>query len=157
MVAAPSNLPVDGSTNFTAVVVDGTAPYQYLWATLPTGCSGRDNSSLTCSPRGAGTFNVSVNVTDAVNGTVGAWVEVVVTPAPANVTNVLGSSSTGLPLLEIGAFGGLLVLGTIGVLLWYRRSGGRFPAGEPAPPDSEEGGDGVDGEPTDGPDEPFTE
>ena len=55
---------------FGASVTGGLAPYTYLWAGLPSGCSAADTPSLTCTaPAGPGYYNVSVTVTDALGVT----------------------------------------------------------------------------------------
>lgn len=64
-------------------VEGGLAPYTFVWAGLPSGCSAADLPSLTCTaPAGPGFYNVTVTVTDAlgVSGTSGPVTVQVIAP-----------------------------------------------------------------------------
>ena len=81
---------------FGASVTGGLAPYTYLWAGLPSGCSAADTPYLTCTaPAGPGYYNVSVTVTDALGVTSRSTpVSVQVAPALAvtlKVTPAIGA------------------------------------------------------------------
>ncbi len=65
-------------TTLSVSTVGGAGGFTYAWSGLPPGCGGTDLSAVTCAPTAAGTFAVSVAVTDA-NG----WH---LTSAPATLT-----------------------------------------------------------------------
>lgn len=68
---------------YTSVVGGAGAPFTYLFAGLPTGCTVR-GPNATCTPTAPGTFNVTVTVTDASGyGTISVGAPIVVLPAPA--------------------------------------------------------------------------
>jgi hypothetical protein len=50
---------------FHATVSGGTGIYSYVWSGLPTGCTTQDTLTLPCTPTGAGTFSVTLTVTDS--------------------------------------------------------------------------------------------
>jgi hypothetical protein len=65
-VTLSSNSVQIGQTiTFTVVVSGGTPPFTYLYQNLPTGCTSANTATLTCTPQVAGSFTVSVTVTDS--------------------------------------------------------------------------------------------
>lgn len=63
--ASPQDVSVNQSTTFTVVVSGGVTPYSYFYSNLPTGCSTSNATTLTCVPTKAGSYAVTVIVTDA--------------------------------------------------------------------------------------------
>jgi YVTN family beta-propeller protein len=62
--ASPQTVSIMGRTNFTAVVSRGARPLTYAYTGLPPGCSSSNTSMLPCRPTSAGTYNVTLQVTD---------------------------------------------------------------------------------------------
>ncbi|MCI4336802.1 MAG: hypothetical protein L3K17_06360, partial [Thermoplasmata archaeon] len=58
-------VPVGGSTVLTTSIAGGTAPFEYAYTGLPNGCTGVASASVTCASLAAGTYTVSVTITDA--------------------------------------------------------------------------------------------
>lgn len=83
--AAPATIALGATTNLTTVTGGGSPPFHFTYSRLPGGCTTKDSTVLACTPTGAGSFRVSVTVTDALLHT-----------AQANATvTVQGSSSAG--------------------------------------------------------------
>jgi hypothetical protein len=68
-VSAPNASAPSGETGttvtFSTQVSGGVGPYSYAWSGLPAGCSSTNRSTVTCAPSTAGTYPVTVTVTDA--------------------------------------------------------------------------------------------
>lgn len=62
---SPGATDVNRSVNLSANASGGAPPYAYGWAGLPDGCVSVDEPNLTCDPASSGTFNVTLEVTDA--------------------------------------------------------------------------------------------
>jgi hypothetical protein len=63
--ATPSTITQGNATTISATVGGGVAPYTYLYAGLPGGCTGSNQSSFVCSPSAAGSFKLNLTVTDS--------------------------------------------------------------------------------------------
>lgn len=92
-VPSVSGFTVSSSTTDVGVAVDlaptiqgGTAPFHYLYGSLPAGCASADQATLRCTPSAAGSFSIGVRVTDADDLSAAATVTLTVNPAPT-VTN----------------------------------------------------------------------
>lgn len=89
----------------------GPGGFSYSWAGQPSRCGGLGSASLSCTPTVAGTYNVSVTVTDPNGGTASDLVTLVVHEAPGVVLDatpsilLLGQSIT-LNATASGGFGG---------------------------------------------------
>ena len=68
-VATPSPSRASAETGqpvtFTAAPKGGATPYNYSWSGLPGPCTGAGTASPTCTPATAGSYSISVAVTDA--------------------------------------------------------------------------------------------
>jgi YVTN family beta-propeller protein len=114
-VADPSSLPLGNGTTFLAVTAGGLGPVEYSYVGLPPGCPPSNSSELTCSPTSAGSFNVSLIVTDIDGATVTATTRLDVTPVPTPsapsikaffavpTTTTLGNDTTLYVIVEGGA------------------------------------------------------
>jgi PKD repeat protein len=107
-IQGPSTASAGSTATYTASVSDGSEPYKILW-TLPSGAE--DNGSTTSiSFPGAGTFEVSVQVTDA-NG--------ILATSSMNVTvqstssTLFGGTIGGIPTLALVV--GVVIVGVVGV------------------------------------------
>ncbi len=94
---------VGQSVTFTsAAPTGGLGPYTYSWTALPSGCVSSGASTDNCSPTGAGSFAITVKVTDAngypASGTLSPYVvypDPWVSPPIANRTSLdVGQSVT---------------------------------------------------------------
>lgn len=99
----PEGSDLGQTVTFTATVMGGSSPLTYAWVGLPTGCSTADSLSVICTPSAAGTYWVSLNVTDAAQVTVpgpslayvvSAAADVTVSVTPAGGTGEVGSELT---------------------------------------------------------------
>lgn len=85
--ANPNTINIGQSVTFNTNVTGGTAPYSYSWQGLPSGCAGANSNTIMCNPDTAGTYNVSVNITDSANNTITASGTLVVNaPSPLTVS-----------------------------------------------------------------------
>jgi ferredoxin-NADP reductase len=62
----------------------GLGPLTYAYGGLPFGCSSQDSATLTCTPTVAGTYSITVVVTDAASRTTSAAVSLTVGQAVAS-------------------------------------------------------------------------
>ncbi len=93
LVASVSQVEVGGTLTFSVSEKGGVLPYSFAWNGLPAGCVSANALTLTCSPTTAGSYTVSVNVTDA-RGLSAASNSVTVTVAsPLSVEISTGSTS----------------------------------------------------------------
>ncbi len=111
--ASPNSVLAGQATQLSVVVVGGAPSLVYSYSGLPASCVSTDSNALSCSPSGAGTYQIEVTVTDA-NGV----------ETNSSLTLVVNPSFVGLPAVEgyLLVFGfGALVLGILVVLLVTRR------------------------------------
>ena len=80
---ASGGIDVHQSVRFTASVVGGTGGLRYGWPALPPGCGAANASSISCAPSSAGTFGVTVEVTDSADLSTNASISYVVDTAPS--------------------------------------------------------------------------
>jgi YVTN family beta-propeller protein len=64
-VASSLSIDIGQSFVLTTTVGGGSGSYSYSWFGLPLGCLSANASSVTCTPTGAGTLYITVNVTDS--------------------------------------------------------------------------------------------
>ena len=87
-IAGPANLCASEITTYTATIIPGTAPYDY---TISSGGSGSTTSTTISwsytAPPSAGTFSVSITITDGNNCTYEATQSIVVDPQPTATLN----------------------------------------------------------------------
>jgi len=71
LTVSPSGTPGSGRVDvgqavaFGSGVNGGSDGYSFAWTGLPSGCVGSDTSTIDCAPSAAGTYPVSVHVTDS--------------------------------------------------------------------------------------------
>ncbi|HZY69510.1 MAG TPA: hypothetical protein VFF67_00835 [Thermoplasmata archaeon] len=141
--ANPPNLTLGENTSLVAVVAHGTGYREFAYSGLPAGCASRNVSTLTCAPLEAGTFIVTVVVTDAARWNVSTNTTFVVsTSAGPNPTSGLGLPTWGYPILAALAIA-VVVLG-----LWAKRARHGHDPDPPSPrgrkgPEPEFAGDDV--------------
>lgn len=120
--ATPSVISLGASTTFLATIVGGVAPYSFGWTNVPAGCSAGDIAMFSCTPTGAGTYTVSVSVTDGAGHTATQTAALVVeggTPPPSNTG---GAPTTGgPPMWELGLLIAVLVVAALAALGLARR------------------------------------
>ena len=110
--ARPSSTDVNRSVSVTETPTGGSGTYAYQWSGLPSGCP-NDTSTVTCSPHGAGTFTVTVEVSDSLgffsNSTT---LDLTVHPAlslteSANISTLDVGQSVAFGAISTGGSGGL--------------------------------------------------
>lgn len=116
----PSQVKVGQKAVFNVTVTGGTGLISFFFAGLPPGCTSFSASQLSCIPKGSGTFDVRVIVSDSV----GFQLTQII---PFHVTPGAGSATTaGSPLLNTAlALGGSVAIAAVLLavgLLFLRRS-----------------------------------
>jgi len=108
--ASPSTFTVGVIVGIATAVQGGTLPYTYAYHGLPSGpgCTSANNSSLTCLPTLAGTYNLTVHVTDHGGGSANLTARIVVNVVPAissfaaSPTSVSSGSTVTLTVASTG-------------------------------------------------------
>jgi hypothetical protein len=79
-IATVNPVDVGQATTLEVTVTSGTgtAPYSYMYSGLPSGCSTGNVSALSCTPGAAGTFGITLTVTDAMGKTTASTLSLVV-------------------------------------------------------------------------------
>ena len=62
--ASPGTVELGAPVTFQVSAGGGFPPYSYLWSGLPAACAATNSPSISCSPQAAGSYFVSVLVTD---------------------------------------------------------------------------------------------
>lgn len=119
LIVSPSATLSAGSTvTLEANATGGFPPYSYDWTGLPSGCTYLNASELTCQPGAAGTYAISVGVTDKVgfNGS-------------GTIVLDVGSAPPAFPSLwmVVGLAAVLGVPVTVVIVVLYRRRRRRGP------------------------------
>jgi hypothetical protein len=80
--SASSNPAEEGQpiTLSTPAAVGGVEPYTYSWSNLPVGCTSSNSTSISCTPSSAGSYDVSVTVTDSDGNTATSSFSLTVNP-----------------------------------------------------------------------------
>ncbi len=141
LAANPSSVAVNKATSLTGTVSGGTAPFTYAWTGLPPGCTSQNSATLSCTPTTAGTYTVTLTVTDSKGNTGQGSVSLTVTNPSGGNNNQ--TSSPGSSLLTSPLVLALLVVAIVAVaaaVLLMRRKrpsstapAAPAPAAEPAP------------------------
>ncbi|MCI4319676.1 MAG: YncE family protein [Thermoplasmata archaeon] len=135
--AAPSSVVLGASTTLTATPSGGTAPFDFVYTNLPTGCSTANQPTLSCSPSVTGAFTVGVTATDAVGHRANASAGFTVTPVPVGPGTKASSGTTSYVWWIVLVV--ILAVVALFLFLWSRRRKGADPtraptSGTPAPP-----------------------
>ncbi len=104
------HLPLDQgqALGLRVTAAGGAPPYTISYAGLPAGCASGNTSSLTCIPSLAGTYGVTVTVSDRAGGSVSSLLNFTVAPAlqlesfAANPSTIALGGSTTLGVLTLG-------------------------------------------------------
>ncbi len=123
-VVYPPTISLGNFTVFVVFALGGVTPRAYSYAGLPPGCLSLSFWIDPCRPTAAGTYSVTVNVTDSANQTVSGSTVLVVGGGPP--TQPSGSTVSGPTLSEIALYlsaGAAIGAAATGgaVLLWRRR------------------------------------
>lgn len=132
--ASPSSVTVGSSVTFSTSASGGSGGYSYSWKGLPTNCNNIDSSSVTCDPSVAGTWSVTVTVTDSDGDSV--------TSSPTTFTvssppSTVGGVPTNTFYLIVGVVisAVVVVVVLVAVLLLRRRPpANAVPPSPPLPP-----------------------
>lgn len=87
---SPNPVTVGSGETMTVSASGGTAPLSYAYSGLPPGCSSSNVDPLSCTPSTAGTYPITVTVTDAASKTASASATLTVnpsTPTPLAITS----------------------------------------------------------------------
>ncbi|HEV2316611.1 MAG TPA: hypothetical protein VGV89_03440 [Thermoplasmata archaeon] len=127
-VASPSTVGVGVTVTFTVVATGGTGFLSTSYAGLPAGCGSANQSTITCQPTAAGTYNITVTVADRYG--VGSSQSLAFTVASAGTTASGGSFNYGILALVVVA----AALAGLGAALWLsRRNTSTSQPASPAP------------------------
>ncbi len=129
LVATPSSFLVGQRVAFSAVAQGGGGGYSYNWSGLPPGCGGATNSpNYSCTPSSAGSYNVTVTVTDGNGMSARSVVGIIAKPSllgmPAAVGYGILATSVAVPAIAA----------TIAAVWSRRRRKAPPPAGDEAQP-----------------------
>ena len=129
---SPASLTEGGTTYFNVSVQGGTPPYTYSYSGLPPGCDSADHADIGCIPTAAGTYSVTVTVSDATRHSVSGSVTLSV-QAPHNPAQGPGTSTGSGIATSTWVLGGVLAvaLGTFVLLFWRRMRGPSRPTASP--------------------------
>ncbi len=127
LAADPDSVTLGNATNLTAVTSGGTAPFDYTYSGLPPGCASVDEAKLPCLPTAAGTYPLTVSVTDDLGHFAEANASLTVS-SPTKSTPPPSSSSGTSDWWWIAIVGVVAVLVVLALVLRRRR-----PAPGPAP------------------------
>ena len=110
-VASPSTVIVNQVTTFTVTVHQGTPPYRYSFAGLPSGCASANQGVLNCTPTVTGLFTVTVTVTDAAGATVFMSAGISVQNAAPTPAGALSGATlyVGIAVVIAAAIAGVLL------------------------------------------------
>jgi hypothetical protein len=64
-IASPAAIDLGVTTYLNVTASNGSSPYTYSYFGLPAGCNTANTNSLSCDPVVSGSFDITVNVTDA--------------------------------------------------------------------------------------------
>jgi hypothetical protein len=94
----PARTAVDPGQKFTlsATASDGSGGFTYAWAGLPTGCSGT-KATVSCSTHTAGSYSVSVRVTDSNEGSAASNAVALVVASPLAATGIVAVPTAPTP------------------------------------------------------------
>ena len=130
LLASPAFLNLGNTTTLTALVTGGKIPLAYQWSSLPPGCPGTTNASVSCFPTSTGTYTVGVSVTDALgrsaSNTTSLTVNASSAPVLPNPPHVLVLASPSE--LSVGNSTTVVALVT-GGKPWFRFSWSLLPVG----------------------------
>ena len=126
LTASGDQVATGTSVRFSASGEAGVGPYAYSWGGLPSGCASVSVSSLSCSFPAAGTFWVTVVITDADGITAARSVKIVVESPPAAGVSAF--------LLEVLLLVGVAAVAAANVAVWWwlpkRKARGAGPKAE---------------------------
>lgn len=124
-LAVSPTSPRSGQTvTMTATATGGVGPFSYQWSGDVTGCTSSVGSSLTCVVSAAGTFTVSVTVTDASGHSATASQAFTVTAAPGALAPTgaasPGATASGLSTWFTSAYvtAAILIACAVGVMTY---------------------------------------
>jgi hypothetical protein len=135
--AGPASIDVGWTSELNVSVTGGSLPYVFDYSGLPAGCASANQASLDCAPSAAGSFVVTVSVTDGLGATatrsVSLFVEAPSSPAPASPPKLLGAPLTSATLLITSLLAIVVVAGAAVAVVVHRRRSRGMP---PAPPET---------------------
>ncbi|HEY6237650.1 MAG TPA: hypothetical protein VIZ68_00495, partial [Thermoplasmata archaeon] len=119
LVANSSMIASGGSVELAATISGGTAPFQYQYAGLPTGCLGTDSALVSCASVPTGNYSVTLTAVDATGARASAvgTFQAVATTSPHQP---IVTPAAGIPWFWWGLAVGALAILVAGVAGGYR-------------------------------------
>lgn len=102
-LAVPPEVTIGSPIELWMTIEGGIGPYSYAYSGLPTGCSSANATELPCTPKVAGSFNVTGLVTDSRGRTASAVALVIVSTIPIPPPPVLVSFAAVPSSITLGA------------------------------------------------------
>ncbi len=135
--ASAASASLGGTVTLAVGVSGGSGVYTYVYSNLPAGCASANASSLPCTPTSAGSYNVSVNVTDSAGISTHAYTTFSITSGSSGGSSFGLSGSGGFLLVALVVV--VALVAAVAVLVLRRRRGSSpAPAAEaPAAPPAE--------------------
>ncbi|MCI4373562.1 MAG: hypothetical protein L3K02_07985, partial [Thermoplasmata archaeon] len=137
----PSNVTLGGSATLTTTASGGTPPLAYAYSGLPSGCTTVNLASFSCTSTVAGTFPITVNVSDSAGAHALAHATLKVS-SQSGPTGTSGSSTVEWVLITVVVIVALLLLLFFFIASRRKRdrAEGPKPADAVAPPPTPPGG-----------------
>ncbi|MCI4366669.1 MAG: PKD domain-containing protein [Thermoplasmata archaeon] len=122
LVVEPGSGALGTLETFTATASQGYGPYTFDWSGLPTGCLLGNVSEGTCNGTAAGSFNVTVEVSDRLGEHLIEISPLQLTPNSASGPAAGGTSTPFTSEVVLGIVGITLLIVALAAFLFWRRS-----------------------------------
>ena len=116
-VVYPSTVELGNLTLFAAIASGGVTPLTYTYLGLPAGCLPLPLPIVPCRPTAAGTYPVTLTVTDSAGATVASSATLVVGASTGTTPSSTASGPTPTQVVEYVALGALIGGGAVALLL----------------------------------------
>jgi len=152
VTANPSSVILGNSSTLTALAKAGLGIRTYAWVNLPTGCTSRNSSTLSCKATGTGVFVVGVAVSDTAGDVAAGNATLTVKNATpvcttdcggdGGTTTGNGTTTAGIPISYLALAAVIAVAAIAAAVVMLRRRGPPGPSDEGDEQPMEEMGEG---------------